>query len=173
MSYRKPLIGLCLFLVVTTVATWMVYVTLSREISGSTATYSAHFTDVTGLQPGDDVRVAGVRVGRVDDVELDGTVAEVTFKVQNEQVLYANTVASIMYQNIIGQRYLGLSPGVRPSVEPLPPGSVIPLERTESSFDITYVLRGFEPLFALLDPEQVDNLTTAIIQAFQETTARC
>ena len=65
MSYRKPLIGLCLFLVMTTVATWMVYVTLGRRAGGPTNTYTAQFTDVTGLKSGDDVRVAGVRVGRV------------------------------------------------------------------------------------------------------------
>lgn len=73
MSYRKPLIGLTLFLVLAIVATWLVFVTLRRDIAGPTNTYSALFTDVSGLHPGDDVRVAGVRVGRVDSVDLQGT----------------------------------------------------------------------------------------------------
>ena len=167
MSYRKPLIGLSLFLVLAIVVTWMVYRTLDRGISGSTHSYSATFTDVSGLHEGDDVRVAGVRVGRVDTVELDGTHAKVTFEVQKDQQLYTDTKASVTYQNIIGQRYLGLSPGPAAEHQPLSEGGRIPLEHTEPSFDITYLLRGFEPLFTLLDPKQVDNLTDGIIQALQ------
>ncbi|MEN4450114.1 MlaD family protein [Mycobacterium sp. SM3041] len=168
MSYRKPLIGLSLFLVAAIVVTWMVYVTLDRGIAGETNTYTARFTDVTGLRPGDDVRVAGVRVGRVDRIDLDGSVAKVSFRVQKDQALYTNTIATVTYQNIIGQRYLGLSAGVgggKPA--PLGDHGSIPLEHTEPSFDITNLLRGFEPLLTLLDPKQVDNLTEGIIAALQ------
>jgi phospholipid/cholesterol/gamma-HCH transport system substrate-binding protein len=108
-----------------------------------------------------------VRVGRVDGVDLEGTLAKVTFRVQNEQVLYTDTVASVTYQNIIGQRYLGLSPGSTGDQKKLPEHGEIPVEHTEPSFDLTYLLKGFEPLFTLLDPKQVDNLTTAIIESLQ------
>ncbi|MFA4081379.1 MCE family protein [Mycobacteroides salmoniphilum] len=167
MSYRKPVIGLTLFLVLATVLTWMVFVTLRREVADPTNTYTAVFTDVSGLHPGDDVRVAGVRVGRVDRVELQGTLANVTFRVQKEQALYNNTVAAVTYQNIIGQRYLGLSEGTAGERTLLADRGQIPLERTEPSFDIAYLLNGFEPLFTLLNPRQVDNLTDGIIQALQ------
>jgi phospholipid/cholesterol/gamma-HCH transport system substrate-binding protein len=166
-SYRKPLIGLSLFMVFAIAVTWLVSATLMRSVSGSTNTYSAVFSDVSGLHPGDDVRVAGVRVGRVDALDLDGARARVTFRVQREQTLYTNTVASVTYQNIIGQRYLGLSPGNTGDQVILPDHGQIPLEHTEPSFDITDLLHGFEPLFTLLDPKQVDNLTTGIIQALQ------
>jgi phospholipid/cholesterol/gamma-HCH transport system substrate-binding protein len=165
--YRKPLIGLSLFLVVATVATWMVLVTLRREVAGPTNTYSAIFTDVSGLHPGDDVRVAGVRVGRVEGVDLEGALAKVTFRVQTEQNLYHDTIASVIYQNIIGQRYLGLSRGASGNRTLLADRSQIPLERTRPSFDISYLLNGFEPLLALMDPQQVNNLTDGIIQALQ------
>jgi phospholipid/cholesterol/gamma-HCH transport system substrate-binding protein len=165
--YRKPLIGLSLFLVMATVGSWMVLVTLRREVAGPTNSYSAIFTDVSGLHPGDDVRVAGVRVGRVDGVDLEGALAKVTFRVQREQVLYHDTIASVTYQNIIGQRYLGLSAGRSGDRTPLANRSQIPLARTRPSFDISYLLNGFEPLLALLDPRQVDNLTNGIIQALQ------
>jgi phospholipid/cholesterol/gamma-HCH transport system substrate-binding protein len=166
-NYRKSLIGLSLFLVVATVASWMVFVTLRREVAGSTNTYSAIFTDVSGLHPGDDVRVAGVRVGRVQGVDLEGALAKVTFRVQKEQVLHHNTIASVTYQNIIGQRYLGLSGGTSADPSVLAAESQIPVERTRPSFDISYLLNAFEPLFTLLDPQQVDNLTNGIIQALQ------
>ncbi|MEZ0050287.1 phospholipid/cholesterol/gamma-HCH transport system substrate-binding protein [Mycobacterium sp. MAA66] len=166
MNYRKPLIGLSIFLVLAVIVSWMVFVTLIRAVNGPANTYSAVFTDVSGLHAGDDVRVAGVRVGRVDKVQLRGTLAQVTFRVQKEQQLFTNTDAAVNYQNIIGQRYLALltPPGQRIL---LAPGGEIPVERTTPSFDISRVLNGFEPLFAVLDPHQADNLSNAIVEAFQ------
>ncbi|MUM21418.1 MCE family protein [Mycobacterium sp. CBMA271] len=148
--------------------TWLVSVTLLRTVTGPVNTYSAVFTNVAGLHAGDDVRVAGVRVGRVEKIVLgDGALANVTFQVHREQTLYTDTVASVTYQNIVGQRYLGLAPGRDEKRLILTDRGQIPVERTEPSFDITKLLRGFEPLFALLDPQQVDNLTKGIVQALQ------
>lgn len=170
--YRGAIIGLSLFTVMSVAMTWMVYATLRRDVAGPTNTFTALFTDVSGMAPGDDVRVAGVRVGRVDKINLVGAaepVAEVTFRVQRDQVLYTNTIASVTYQNVIGQRYLGLLPGPAPTgpLVTLPNHAQIPTERTNPSFDISYMLNGFEPLFTELDPQQVDNLTDALITAFQ------
>lgn len=64
MRFRGPLIGLTVFMTVALTLGWLVYATLLREVSGSTTAYSAIFTDVYGLREGDDVRMAGVRVGR-------------------------------------------------------------------------------------------------------------
>ncbi|MBN9635885.1 MAG: MCE family protein, partial [Actinobacteria bacterium] len=110
-NQRGAIIGLTLFMVFSITVTWMVFATLQRNVSGPTNTYSAMFTDVSGLTEGDDVRVAGVRVGRVDNIELTGGQAKVTFRVQRDQALFTNTVASVTYQNIIGQRYVGLTEG--------------------------------------------------------------
>lgn len=166
-SYRRSLVWLCVFLTVCFATVWTVFVTLQRNVSGTTKTYAAVFTDVSGLKVGDEVRMAGVRVGRVDGVALDGNQAKVDFQVDAAQTLYGNTKASIVYQNIIGQRYVGLSLGDFDDPTVLPAGAVIPVERTEPSFDISHLLNGFEPLFALLDPQQVDNLSGAIVNALQ------
>lgn len=79
MRFRGPLIGLSVFMVIALAMTWLVYATLRREVAGSTNDYSAMFTDATGLRDGDDVRIAGVRVGRVESVAIDGDVARSTF----------------------------------------------------------------------------------------------
>jgi phospholipid/cholesterol/gamma-HCH transport system substrate-binding protein len=171
MRFRAPLIGLTLFMVVALTLTWLVYVSLRRDVAGDTAKYSALFTDVYGLRDGDDVRMAGVRVGRVESVELDGKLARVAFVVQTDQHLYGNTVASVTYQNIVGQRYLGLSLGPEGSQNLISPGSVLPLERTEPSFDVTALLNGYEPLFSLLNPQDADNLTKGIIASLQGDTS--
>ena len=167
MSIRKPLIGFSLFAIVSILVTWVVWTTLQRSVSGSTDNYSATFTSVLGLKPGDDVRIAGVRVGRVDTVELDDqNKATVDFKIENDQHLYTNTKALVRYQNLIGQRYLALNPG-QGEAAPLKPGGHIPVQRTEPSFDVSSLLKGFEPLFSVLEPSQVNDLSNTLVQALQ------
>lgn len=167
MKYRGALVGLSLFMAVAITLTWMVYVTLRRDVAGPTTPYAALFTDVFGLREGDDVRMAGVRVGRVEKIELQDDLAKVSFVVQAGQQVLGTTVASVTYQNIVGQRYLGLSLGRTGEPGPLPAGSVIPLERSDPSFDVTELLNGYEPLFSVLDPTEADNLTKGVIQSLQ------
>lgn len=167
MRYRGALIGLSLFMVVSVTLTWLVYVTLRRDVAGETVPYAAVFSDVFGLREGDDVRMAGVRVGRVEKVELEGNNAKVSFVVQADQQVLGNTVASVTYQNIVGQRYLGLSLGNIGDTGPLPAGSVIPIDRTDPSFDVGTLLNGYEPLFSVLNPRDADNLTKGVIASLQ------
>ncbi|BDB41497.1 MULTISPECIES: MCE family protein [Mycobacterium] len=171
MKFRGSLIGLSLFMVVAVVLTWLVYSSLRRDVAGRTQPYSAMFSDVYGLREGDDVRMAGVRVGRVEKIELTGKFAKVSFVVQQEQHLFGNTVASVTYQNIVGQRYLGLSLGKEGNRAQLSPGSTIPVERTDPSFDVTALLNGYEPLFSLLNPRDADNLTKGVLESLQGDTA--
>ncbi|MEI7717836.1 MAG: MCE family protein [Mycobacterium sp.] len=159
-------------MVITSVMTYLVYSTLQREVSGATTAYSAEFTDVFGLRDGDDVRMAGVRVGRVMNIDLlPGSRAMVNFEVQNDQKLLGNTEASILYQNIVGQRYLDLRLGETGDPAPLQAGSVIPVDRTVPSFDVGVVLNGYEPLFATIDPKAVDQISSAAIQSLQGDSA--
>ncbi|BBY99394.1 MlaD family protein [Mycolicibacterium fallax] len=170
MKFRGTAVGLALFMVIAMGLSYTVYVTLRRDIAGKTQEYGAVFSDVFGLREGDDVRMAGVRVGRVEKVELDGDKANVRFVVQEEQKLYGNTVASIVYQNIVGQRFLGLTRGGIGDTAPVEPGFVVPLAQTDPSFDVGNLLNGYQPLFATLDTDAAENLTQGIIQSLQGDT---
>ncbi|AYF75483.1 MCE family protein [Nocardia yunnanensis] len=170
-AYRRQVVWLSAFLAVCLSLTWMILVTLRRDVPGPTTSYSAVFTDVSGLKAGSDVRMAGVRVGRVDSVDLDGVRARVRFRVQSDQPVYGNTKASVVYQNLVGQRYLGLSLAEFGQPGRLPAGAVIPVEHTEPSFDVTALLNGFEPLFTLLDPSNRGNMSNSLIKALQGDTA--
>ncbi|MCX4096485.1 MCE family protein [Nocardia sp. alder85J] len=173
MSIRKPLIGFGLFAIVSVLVIAVVWNTLARSVSGATSSYSATFTDVLGLRVNDDVRMAGVRVGKVEKIELGHdakagrTVAKVTFVVQRDQTLYGTTKALVRYQNLIGQRYLALDPGDKGPATPLHDKGSIPIDHTEPSFDISGLLNGFQPLFQVLNPQQVNDLSTTLIQALQ------
>ncbi|MGW4088907.1 MCE family protein [Nocardia sp. NPDC004750] len=173
MSIRRPLIGFSIFAIVSILVTVVVWNTLARIVSGDTYTYSATFSDVLGLHEGDDVRMAGVRVGKVEKIELgrDGnlkkSVAKVTFVVQRDQTIYNDTKALVRYQNLIGQRYVALAPGKGSNPAPLKNNGSIPIDRTEPSFDVSGLLNGFQPLFQVLQPEQVNRLSETFIQALQ------
>ncbi|MET7770422.1 MCE family protein [Nocardia sp. NPDC005366] len=168
MSIRKPLIGFSIFALVSVLVTVVVWNTLARTVAGDTKTYSATFTDVLGLREGDDVRMAGVRVGKIEKIELDGkNDAKVTFIVQSDQTIYDDTKALVRYQNLIGQRYIALAPGKAANPAPMKNKAAIPLERTEPSFDVSALLNGFQPLFQVLQPDQVNRLSETFIQALQ------
>lgn len=168
-SIRKPLIGFSLFAVVALFMTYLIWSTLERSVSGSTSGFDTTFRDASGLAEGDDVRMAGVRVGRVDSIKLDDGKALVTFEVQDSQHVYANTRAAIRYQNLIGQRYLALTiDGAKPGRQ-LSAGSKLQLPG-EDSFDVTKLLAGFQPVFDTLTPEQVNSLSESLIQTFQGNT---
>ncbi|MGW5112086.1 MlaD family protein [Nocardia sp. NPDC004123] len=167
MKSGKALAGFSLFAVVAIVLTYTMWSTLQRSVPGRTHDYSAVFSDVLGLRIGDDIRMAGVRVGRVDTIEFtDGYRARVDFRIEDDQHPTTTTKALVRYQNLIGQRYVALMPG-KDAGEPMAPGGQIPIERTEPSFDVSSLLSGFEPLFSVLQPDQVNSLSETLIQALQ------
>lgn len=167
MTMRNAVLSMALFVAVALVAGYTIWSTLQRSVPGETHTYTATFGDVLGLRVGDDVRVAGVRVGRVDEIGLDADrEARVVLRVRADQRLTTATKALIRYQNLIGQRYVALAPGDGEG-DPLAPGSAIPLARTESSFDVSTLLAGFEPLFSVLQPEEINSLSETLVQALQ------
>ncbi|MEU5948460.1 MCE family protein [Micromonospora sp. NPDC047465] len=161
-----PLVKLAVFAAVTLLLTGLLAQTLGAFPAGG-VTYRARFTDATGLLPGDDVRIAGVRVGRVGDIRVvDDTVAEVSFTVRDEVPLATSVRAKIRYRNLVGQRYLALTegPGDR---RPLRPDGLIPVDQTTPALDLTVLFNGFRPLFTALNPEDVNKLAYEIIQVLQ------
>ncbi len=107
-------------------------------------TYRAVFSDVTGLEKGDDIRVAGVRVGEVEGIRIkDRTWAEVTFTVGEDRPLLNSTGAVIRYRNLVGQRYVALTEGAGDGTR-LKPGATIPLSRTRPALDLNALLERLQ-----------------------------
>jgi phospholipid/cholesterol/gamma-HCH transport system substrate-binding protein len=160
-------VKLLIFILVTTIATGMLVVTIGNVSFGDTKEFKAVFSDATGVVNGDDVRVAGVKVGNVEDVEIvDQTKALVTFKVDSDHPVSDSTFAAIRYRNLVGQRYIALTQGVGgPSL--LREGATIPLSRTSPALDLTVLFNGFKPLFEALSPSDVNKLAYEIITVFQ------
>ncbi|MFJ8079839.1 MCE family protein [Streptomyces sp. NPDC096205] len=166
-STAAPLVKFALFAVVTLAATALLAATIGGFSLTPKHTYHAVFSDVTGVAEGDDVRVAGVRVGEVEGVRVkDRTLAEVTFTVSERRPLLTSTRAVIRYRNLVGQRYIALTEGVGDGTR-LSPGATIPLSRTQPALDLNALLNGFKPLFAALSPEDVNQLATEIVRTLQ------
>ncbi|MBO0878438.1 MAG: MCE family protein, partial [Pseudonocardia sp.] len=142
--------------------------TIANQIPGSTTEYSARFTDATGVNKGDEIRIAGVRVGEVDDIKLvDRKVALIDFSVARDVVVPRSVQATIRYRNLVGQRYIALSQGVGAPGDRLPAGATVPLEQTHPAVNLTQLFDGFKPLFQALSPQQVNQLSFELIQVLQ------
>jgi phospholipid/cholesterol/gamma-HCH transport system substrate-binding protein len=133
-------------------------------------TYSAEFSNGSGLRGGQFVRAGGVEVGKVSKVQLtdNGQRALVTFAVDKSLPLYQSTIAQIRYANLIGDRYVNLDRGTGEGADRvLPPGGFIPVARTQPALDLDALIGGFKPLFKSLDPEKVNNIATSLVTVFQ------
>ncbi|MGH3098492.1 MAG: MCE family protein, partial [Streptosporangiales bacterium] len=167
MKTTSAMVKLVAFGVVTTLATALLATTIAGAILAPSKTYKAVFSDVTGLLEGDSVRVAGVRVGEVQQIRVyHRTKALVTFTVSDERPLPSSARIMVRWRNLIGQRYLAVTQGVG-SDQLLDEGATIPESHTAPALDLDVLLGGFKPLFQALDPKQVNKLATEIVRTLQ------
>ena len=164
---RSTLIKFTIFGLVMALLTVFLFVVFNETRTGSTNGYSAVFADASRLEAGDTVRIAGIRVGTVGDVSLqpDRKVL-VKFDTDRNIKLTDGTKAAIRYLNLVGDRYMELvdSPG---STRILPAGAQIPLDRTAPALDLDLLLGGLKPVIQGLNPQDVNALTTSLVQILQ------
>ncbi|EFV90272.1 MAG: MCE family protein [Dietzia sp.] len=164
---RATLVKLAIFTTVMALVLAALVVVFSEYRSGDYERYNAAFTDVSGLETGDKVRIAGVEVGKVDRIDLaEGNTADVRFTVAGDQIVHVSTEAVVRYENLTGDRYLELRRG-EGDQSPLEPGGSLPISQTSPALDLDALLGGFRPLFRALDPGQVNQLSESIVKVFQ------
>ncbi|MGW3994867.1 MCE family protein [Amycolatopsis sp. NPDC004772] len=132
----------------------------SLPVLGDGTTYAAEFTEAAGLSAGNDVRIAGVEVGRVSDVRLRGDHVLVSFRAKGAWLGDA-TGAAIRLKTVLGQKYLALDPQGEGTLDP---GSPIPRSRTTVPYDI---LAAFGELSSTVD--RID--TTRLARSFDTLSA--
>lgn len=166
-------IKLGIFVVISVLVTGLLAVIMGHLTVGSQHGYKAIFTSASELKSGDDVRVAGVSVGSVTNVQVYNvtapvrrTEALVSFDVTNDLQLTKNTDVEIRFLNLVGDRYLALSQGTGTS-QILNPGDVIGDTHTKPALDLTALFNGFQPLFQALTPKDVNELSLNLIRVLQ------
>lgn len=115
-------------------------------------TYYAEFSDASGIHKGNIVQVGGIRVGRVSDVTLDGDRVKVKFELDGDVDFGKESSASIEVLNLLGEKFLDVQPA---GDGQLASGGTIPLERTESAYDIVGVFSDLTTTTEEIDTEQL------------------
>lgn len=131
---------------------------------GGGDTYYASFSDSSGLKPNDEVRIAGIRVGKVNSVELDGDHVKVTFKVKTDSGFGTETGAEIKVKTLLGSMFLALQPA---GAGQLKEGSTIPESRTRSAYDVVEAFSGLAERAEAIDLDQLKEA----LNTLAETTA--
>ncbi|MET9507319.1 MCE family protein [Streptomyces flavidovirens] len=132
---------------------------------GSGEKYSAAFSEAGGLKPGDEVRIAGVKVGKVDDVGLDDGHVKVDFRVKGDPEFGTRTGASIRIKTILGAKYLALEPEGSGQLEP---GSEIPLSRTVAAYDVVEAFSDLTTTTEQIDKKQLATALDTLSATFED-----
>lgn len=163
----KSAVKFAIFGLIMVLLTAGLFVIFGQYRSSSTNRYSAVFTDSSSLRVGDSVRVAGIRIGTVRGVELqDDNTVVVDFDADDNVRLTESTRVAARYLNLVGDRYLELldEPG---STRIQEPGSRIGQDRTEPALNLDLLLGGLKPVIQGLNPDDVNALTSSLIQILQ------
>jgi phospholipid/cholesterol/gamma-HCH transport system substrate-binding protein len=130
--------------------------------------YTAEFADAGGLNPGDDVSVAGVKVGRVRSIELCGDHVRVRFALPPRIRLGNTTAAAIKTTTVLGRKSLAVEPS---GTGRLAAHSDIPLQRTTSPYSLTDVLGDLTTTVGQLDTARLNTALNTLSDALGETPA--
>jgi phospholipid/cholesterol/gamma-HCH transport system substrate-binding protein len=134
-------------------------------VIGGGQTYQARFAEAGGLSTNSEVRIAGVRVGEVTDIGLDGREVVVTFKVKDAW-LGDRTTASIELKTLLGQKFLALRPE---GEERLEAGDTIPLARTTVPYDMSTAMDTFTETMEEIDVDQLADSFRVLADSFRDT----
>ena len=128
--------------------------------------YQAYFADASGLHKGNMVQVGGIRVGRVQDVELEKSKVLVTFEVDHGVEFGKDSHASVEVLNLLGEKYLDLVPKGDGQLDEDKP---IPVERTSSSYDIVGVFGDLAETTEQIDTAQLDQALDVVADTVNES----
>ncbi|MFF3350765.1 MCE family protein [Streptomyces sp. NPDC002779] len=155
------LVGLLLLALLTVFA----YNADRFSLTGGGTTYTADFTEAAGLDEGDEVRVAGVKVGEVTGVALDGDRVKITFEVEDAWI-GDRTTAAIAIKTLLGDKYLALDPLGTAEQDP---GHRIPRTRTTSPYDVTQAFQDLSSTVDAIDTQQLAKSFETISETFENS----
>jgi phospholipid/cholesterol/gamma-HCH transport system substrate-binding protein len=154
-------IGLALILLLLVAA----FNTDRLPVIGGGKVYAAAFSEAAGLRPDDEVRIAGVKVGKVVGVGLDGDRVLVHFRVKSAR-FGKSSRADIRIKTVLGRKFLMLTPA---GPGQLGTREVIPLARTSSPYDVSEAFQGLAATVGQIDTAQLEKSFTTLADAFRDT----
>jgi phospholipid/cholesterol/gamma-HCH transport system substrate-binding protein len=165
LSERNPIIVAIVGLALLAVIGLVTFDSANLPIIGGGTVYTAYFAEAAGLQPGNEVRIAGVIVGQVTGVSLAGNKVAVSFKVKNAWV-GNDSIAAIKIKTLLGDKFLALDSIGAQAQNPAQP---IPLSRTTSPYDVTQAFQGFGQEVTQINTTQLAQSLETLSAAFATT----
>jgi phospholipid/cholesterol/gamma-HCH transport system substrate-binding protein len=163
---RNPVIIGAVSLAVITVMILGAFRAQDLPLIGGGDTYYASFSESGGLKANDEVRIAGVRVGKVEKVELAGDHVKVTFRVKTDSSFGTRTAAAIRIKTLLGAMYLALQPAGSGQLEA---GAEIPRDRTTSPYDVVEAFSGLAETSEEIDTDQLAKALTTVADLTRNT----
>lgn len=163
----RTLLKVSVFTVAMLLVAGMLVVVFGEFRFAAGNSYHATFSQASRLKAGQDVRIAGVPVGTVNDVKLnpDNTV-DVAFDVNKRYQLYTSSKAAVRYENLVGDRFLEITSGPG-ELRKLPPGGMIAQQNTQPALDLDALLGGLRPVLKGLDGAKINEISNAVIELLQ------
>ena len=124
---------------------------------------TAYVADAAGLDTGDEVQVAGMQVGTVRSIALDGDRVKVDFDIDTDVALGADTSVQIKTDSILGRRALGVFSDGRGELEE----NTVPLERTSVPYSLTSALGDLSDTVEDMDTDKVDEALTVLAETME------
>jgi phospholipid/cholesterol/gamma-HCH transport system substrate-binding protein len=163
---RNPVVVGAISLAVVAALILLAFNAEKLPIIGGGTTYYADFTEAGGLKANDEVRIAGVRVGKVDSVTLDGDHVKVAFRIQDGADFGTETRAAIKVKTLLGAMFLSLEPA---GPGQLPSGSEIPTNRTSSPYDVVEAFSGLARTSERIDTDRLARSLTTLADLTRNT----
>jgi phospholipid/cholesterol/gamma-HCH transport system substrate-binding protein len=163
---RNPVIVGAVSIVVLAALVLAAFRAQDLPLIGGGDTYYASFSEAGGLKPNDEVRIAGVRVGKVEAVELEGDHVKVTFRVEDGAEFGSETAAAIKVKTLLGAMFLALQPAGSGQMSE---GTEIPVERTSSPYDVVEAFAGLAETSEQIDTDQLAQSLTTLADLTRNT----
>jgi phospholipid/cholesterol/gamma-HCH transport system substrate-binding protein len=162
---RNKVVIAIIGLLVLALAFFVTFEADALPVIGGGKIQKAYFAEAGGLKTGNEVRVAGVKVGKVTDIDLVGDRVLVSFRVKGVR-LGDQTSAAVDVKTLLGRKYLALDPaGTKPLSGP------IPVSRTTTPYDVNAALSDLSTDLGQIDTGQLEKSLDTLTQAFQDTPA--
>jgi phospholipid/cholesterol/gamma-HCH transport system substrate-binding protein len=162
---RNPVTIGAVSLTVIAALVFLAFNAQSLPLIGGGTVYKAQFSEAAGLQPDDPVRVAGVKVGKVEGLALEDGAVTVEFRVKDAFV-GDRSEAAIKIETVLGAKYVALVPR---GAEPLDPDERIPVERTASPYDVVEAFADLSSTVEEIDTEQLAGSFEVLSETFRDT----